>query len=133
MAITIEQLLKNKEIIKEKTAEKTTTLKIKSFKELFGEEEITIKSLEPGRLQELTLQANNNNYKLKTLVVYNAVTSPDLKNKDLQAGFECKTNPLGIVDKLFTPIEVRYIADEVSILSRLETRDPNEIVVEIKK
>lgn len=131
--ITIEQLLKNKEIIKEKTGEKTATLKIKSFGELFGEEEITIKSLEPEKLQELTLQANNNTYKLNILVVYNSVTSPNLKDKALQEGFGCKTNPLGIIDQLFTPIEVNKISDEVAILSRVNTRSPKEIILEIKK
>lgn len=131
--ITIEQLLKNKEIIKDKTSEKTTILKIKSFEELFGDDEIEIKSLEPSRLQELTLQANNNQYKLNVLVTYNAVTSPNLKDKKLQEEYGCKTNPLGIVDELFTPIEVNKISDEVAILSRVNTRSPEEIVLEIKK
>lgn len=132
MGITIEQLLKNKEVIKEKTSEKTATLRIPSFKEMFDEEEIIIKSLEPNRVQELTMQAGNNNYKLQVLVVYNAVISPNLKDKELQQGYECKTNPLGIVDKLFTPIEVKKISDEVAILSKMNTRSEKEIVVEIK-
>ena len=131
--ITIEQLLKNKEIIKEKTEEKTAILKIKSFGELFGDEEIEIKSLEPSRVQELTMQAGNNQYKLTVLVVYNAVTKPNLKDKELQAGYDCKTNPLGIVDALFSPIEVKKISDEVAILSKMNTRSEKEIVVEIKK
>src|SRR5471030_2576570 len=133
MGITIEQLLKNKEIIKEKTGEKTAILKIKSFKKLFDEEEITIKSLEPSRIQELAMQAGSNEYKTNVLVIYNAVTSPNLKDKGLQERYDCKTNPLGIVDKLFTPIEVKMISDEVAILSRFNTRSPKEIVLEIKK
>ncbi|MGE5627830.1 MAG: phage tail assembly chaperone [Solirubrobacterales bacterium] len=134
--IDIEILLKNKGAIEEKTGEKTKILEIESFKNLFGDGEITINSLDPNKMVEITQQADNVPYKIKSLVVYNAVelnNSTNLKDRKLHDAFGCKADPYEIVGKLFTPIEVQMIADEVSLLSGFEANKEDKVVTEIKK
>jgi hypothetical protein len=131
--ITIEQLLKNKGILEEKTGEKTMILEIKSLKEnpAFEDGEIMIKSLSPKTISEITRKSNNDTFVVKKNVVYEAVCSIDLKNKDLHTGFKCKANPIDIVEKIFTPAEITRISDMVSELSGFEGEQ--DLIKEIKK
>ena len=131
--ITIEQLLKNKKIIEEKTREKEMTLELKSFKdnEAFGDGEITIRSLDPKKLREITEKSNDDVYTFNKNVVYDSISSLDLKSKELHTAYGCKTNPLDIVEKLFYPNEIKAIADEVSKLSGLNKEEG--LIKEIKK
>lgn len=131
--ITLEQLLKNKNIIEEKTGEKEMTIELKSFKEnkAFEDGEITIKSLEPKKIKEITEKSNNDMFTFNKNVVYNAVSSIDLKNKELHTAYGCKSNPLDIVEKLFRPNEIKAIADEVDKLSGFNNE--TGLIKEIKK
>lgn len=131
--ITIEQLLKNKEIIEKKNEEKTMSLELKSFKENpnFEDGEITIKSLDPKKIKEITQKSNDDLFTFNKNIVYDAVCSIDLKNKGLHEGYNCKTKPLDIVEKIFTPAEIKVIADKVSKLSGMDVE--KDMIKEIKK
>jgi hypothetical protein len=131
--ITVEQLLKNKGIIEKKTGEKTMTVEVKSFKEdeAFGDGEITIKSLSPKKIRELSDKSNDDLFTFNKNVVYEAVTSMDLKNKELHAEYKCKSNPIDIVEKIFLPNEIKSISDKVESLSGLNKEV--DLIKEIKK
>ena len=129
--LNIETLLKNKGVIEEKTGEKTMTIEVKSFKEQFGDGEITIKSIDMNKMHDLGSMAGDNEYKMTTIVVYNAVVEPNLKDKELQKAYDCKSNPFKIVEKLFQPKEIKAISDKVAELSGIGNE--KDIVKEIKK
>lgn len=132
MAINIEQLLVNKGIIQEDTGEKQISIEIARLKEKLGDGEIKIKSLEINKIQEIANQTKNE-FSMAARVVYNAVTEPNLKDKELQKAFGCKTNPFAIVQEIFTPLEIKAIADKVAEISGLKDIDEGKIITEIKK
>lgn len=132
MAIDIKTLLEKKEVLKEKLGEKTLSLQIKSLKELFGDGEIIIKSLGMDKVQDILDMAKGNTYKASVIVVYNGVITPNLKDKELQQAFDCKTNPHGIVEAIFDPSEIKVISDKISLLSGIG-KNENEVIEEIKK
>lgn len=132
MAINIEQLLANKGIIQEDTGEKHISVEIARLKEKLGDGEIKLKSLEVNKIQEIANQTKNE-FSMATRVIYNAVLEPNLKDKELQKAFSCKTNPFAIVEQIFTPLEIKAIADKVAEISGLKELNEGEIIAEIKK
>lgn len=132
MAITIENLLINREIIEEDTGEKYVSIEIARLKEKLGDGEVKLKSLEINKLNEIMRQTNNE-YNMAVRVVYNSVLEPALKDKELQKAYGCKANPFGIVEKIFTPLEIKAIADKVAEISGLKGIDEGALITEIKK
>lgn len=126
MQLTIEKLLQDKEIIKKATGEKTTNLEIKRL-----DAEITIKSLSIDKIMQFAKEEKDE-YKASIKAVYSAVIDPNLKDNELLKAYSCKSNPYGIVEKIFTPAEIDIIANKIAILSGLNNFNENDLVVEIK-
>ncbi len=132
MALTAEMLLKNKKVIEERTAEKETTLKIKSLEGLVEDPTIKIRSLNYAEISKIQEEAGQDKIKMDILTCYNAVVEPNLKDKKVQEGYECKTNPYGIVEKIFEKQDVMFISGKIAKLSGLaETKEEN-VIEEIK-
>lgn len=128
----IEDLLKNKGILDDKTSEKREDIIIKSLKENgIGDGKITIKSLEMDKIQDAIKMAGGDIYKSSVIACYNGVVEPNLKDKKLHEGFGCKTNPHAIVEKIFDPSEIKVIADKITALSGVG-KSANEVIEEIK-
>lgn len=132
MTISIENLLINREIIEEDTGEKYVSIEIARLKEKLGDGEVKLKSLEINKLNEIMRQTNNE-YSMTVRVVYNSLLDPNLKDKELQKAYGCKANPFGIVEKIFTPLEIKAIADKVAEISGLKGIDEGALITEIKK
>lgn len=131
MQLTIENLLQNKGIIEEQTGEKTTNLLIKR---LGGE--ITIKSLEPKKLEQFIkeAQAGKSALEVNKKIIYTSVVEPNLKDKELIKEYGCKANPYDIVEKIFTITEINIIADKIAGLNGIgEIDNLEDFVEEIKK
>ncbi|NFG59604.1 hypothetical protein FC778_13000 [Clostridium botulinum] len=115
MELNIKDLLENKGILDEKNTEKTKVLEIKSLKSI-GDGKITIKNIDDETFDRIG-ETSKTDYELNKNALYNAVIEPNLKDKELQEGFGCKTNPIGIVRKLFTRAEIENISEEIGKLS----------------
>lgn len=134
MPITAEMLLKNKGILKERTGEKQGSIVLKELKKKLGDGEVKFKSTTMDRIHDLSKQCSDNDYKLTCMIVYDSLVEPNLKDKELQKGYECKATPYKIVEELFTAREVKIIGDKISNLSDIpDTKmKENEIIEEIK-
>lgn len=126
--MNIQDILKNKGILEDKNAEKTKKLEIASLKNI-GDGTITIKNLDDPTFDKVE-KMSKTDYELNKNAIYQAVIEPDLKSKELQEAFGCKTNPVGIVRKLFTRAEIDMISSEIGKLSGM--RQENGLIKEIK-
>ncbi|MGN2336789.1 phage tail assembly chaperone [Clostridium cagae] len=113
--MNIKDLLENKGILDEKNTEKTKVLEIKSLKSI-GDGKIKIKNIDDETFDRIG-ETSKTDYELNKNALYNAVIEPNLKDKELQEGLGCKTNPIGIVRKLFTRAEIENISEEIGKLS----------------
>jgi len=132
MAMSAEMLLKNKGIIKERTEEKETTVKLKSLEGKVEDPTIRIKSLnfdEINRIQEL---AGVDKMFMDILTCYNAVVEPNLKDEKLREGYDCKTDPYKIVETIFEKQEVMFISSKIAELSGLGKIKSEDVIEEIK-
>lgn len=132
MTMTAEMLLKNKKIIEERTAPKEITVKLKSLVGKVEDPTIKIKSLDFDEMSKIEQESGGDKVKMDILTCYNAVIEPVLKDKKLQEGFECKTNPHGIVEKLFEKQEIMFISGKVAKLSGYRTNREDDVIEEIK-
>ncbi len=131
MSITAEQLLKNKDILEEKTGAKTLQLKIKSLEGKFDDPTIEIKSIDMKRFFELREQGKNP-YEVNKMVCYECITEPNLKDKDLQAGYGVKSNPYAIVEKFLSPSEINSVSDKIGEISGVEIDKTKVLIEEVK-
>ncbi len=113
--MNIKDVLENAGILDEKNSEKTKKLKIASLKDI-GDGTITIKSIDDEILDSIE-KMSKTTFELNKNAVYQGCVEPNLKDKEFQAGLKCKTNPLGIVRKIFSRAEVEIIAEEIGKLS----------------
>lgn len=113
--MNIKDILENKGVLDEKNSEKTKKLKIASLKEI-GDGTITIKSIDDETLDSIE-KMSKTAFELNKNAVYQGCIEPNLKDKEFQAELKCKTNPLGVVRKLFSRAEVEMIATEIGKLS----------------
>lgn len=132
MAMTAEMLLKNKGIIKERTDTKETTLKIKSLEGKIDDPTITIKSLDINEMKKIQNEAGGDEFKMAILACYNGIVEPNLKDKKLHQGYECKSEPYKIVENIFEKQEFKYIANKIGELSGLGNVKEEDIIEEIK-
>lgn len=113
--MNIKDVLENAGILDEKNSEKTKKLKITSLKDI-GDGTITIKSINDETLDKIE-KISKTAFELNKNAVYQGCIEPNLKNKEFQEGLKCKTNPLGVVRKMFSRAEVEMIAEEIGKLS----------------
>lgn len=132
MAMSAEMLLKNKGIIEERTNEKQVTIELKSLVGKVEDPTIKIKSLTFGEMSRIQEEAAGDKNKIDILTCYNAVVEPNLKDKKIHEGYGVKSNPYGIVEKIFEKQEVIFISGKVAYISGLKTIKPDEVVSEIK-
>lgn len=126
--ITIENLLKNKEIIEAGTAVKEVELEIKRLKDT-----IKIRSLDVNKLINLT-DTCKNQYEANVKIVYYGMLEPNVRDKELQEAYKVQTNPYKIVESIFKPIEINLISDKVCEISGLkDVENMDELVKEVKK
>ena len=64
-------------------------------------------------------------------LVYECVKTPNLKNADLQEAFEC-VEPIDIVNKLFTDIEISAISQQIMDLYGITGNTGVTVVDDIK-
>ena len=126
--MNIQDILKNKGILDEKSAEKRKSFEVASLKDI-GDGKITIKSIDDATYNMIEKMSKSNN-ELNINAVYQACIEPNLKDKELQTGLDCKTNPVGVVRKLFSPAEVEMIATEIGKISGMH-HEPG-LIKEIK-
>ncbi len=130
MSITAEMLLKNKQIIKERTAEKQLKIKVKGLEEILEDPTATIKSLDINTITRISQQANGDVVLSNILTVYNGMVEPNLKDKNLQKGYEVKAHE--IVTEILDLDEVQHIAAKISKLSGFTNSKEADIIEEIK-
>ena len=105
--ITLQKLLRRKEqMLEAKKTPKTAALYIKSL-----DGTITIEGATSALAKDAQEMENGDIY-----LVYQCVTDPCLKAKELQEGFGC-IEPMEIVEKLFDPGEIPQISVECLRLS----------------
>lgn len=113
--LTLDELIRRKMQIQEaKRQRKTKELYIESL-------DGTITLTEPTK--ELMVDVTNmdgDSYSINKYVVYNCVSEPCLKSKELQECYEC-IEPSDIVDKLFSYGEVMQIGTHLNELAGLTT------------
>lgn len=126
--MNIKDVLENAGILDEKNSEKTKKLKIESLKNI-GDGKITIKSIDDETLDSIE-KMSKTGFELNKNAVYQGCIEPNLKDKEFQAGLKCKTNPLGVVRKMFSRAEVEMIATEIGKLSGMYQQ--KDMVKEIK-
>lgn len=103
--LTIKDLLANKEQMKDKKKQRAQDLYIESL-----DAEITIQ--EPSRalaLEALEMAQAGKSDEADIHLVYQCVTEPDLKNKELQKAFGC-VEPTDIVSMIFRSGEISAIS-----------------------
>ena len=66
-------------------------------------------------------------YDAKLMMCVEGIVEPDLRNKDLQAHFECKSEK-DLCEKLFG-MEITEISDAISLLSGVDTEEDHEETV----
>ncbi|NFH70081.1 hypothetical protein FDC35_13400 [Clostridium botulinum] len=115
MKLNIKDVLENAGILDEKNSEKTKKLKIASLKDI-GDGTITIKSIDDETLDSIE-KMSKTTFELNKNAVYQGCIEPNLKDKEFQTGLKCKTNPLGVVRKMFSRAEIEMIATEIGKLS----------------
>lgn len=113
--MNIKDVLENAGILDEKNSEKTKKLKIASLKDI-GDGTITIKSIDDETLDSIE-KMSKTTFELNKNAVYQGCIEPNLKDKEFQTGLKCKTNPLGVVRKMFSRAEIEMIATEIGKLS----------------
>lgn len=123
-----EDLLKHKKIIDEKNEIKYDSFKVKSL-EGIGDGKVTIRSIDDDEYDAI-LRSSKDDYEVNKNALYRAVTEPNLQDKALQEGFDCKANPLDIVRKIFSRVEIDYISGRIGKLSNLTGGE--DIIQEIK-
>ncbi|NFI33814.1 hypothetical protein FDA37_16635 [Clostridium botulinum] len=126
--MNIKDVLENAGILDEKNSEKTKKLKIASLKDI-GDGTITIKSIDDEILDSIE-KMSKTTFELNKNAVYQGCVEPNLKDKEFQTGLKCKTNPLGVVRKMFSRAEVEMIASEIGKLSGMYQE--KDMVNEIK-
>ena len=126
--MNIKDILKNKGILEEKNAEKTKNFEVPSLKGI-GDGTITIKSIDDDTY-DMIEKMSKSNTQLNINAVYQACVEPNLKDKELQTGLDCKTNPVGVVRKIFSPAEIEMISTEIGKLSGMH-HEPG-LIKEIK-
>lgn len=126
--MNIKDVLENAGILDEKNSEKTKELEIASLKDI-GDGKITIKSFDDETLDRIE-KMSKTAFELNKNAVYQGCIEPNLKDKEFQAGLKCKTNPLGVVRKMFSRAEVEMIATEIGKLSGMYQQ--KDMVKEIK-
>ena len=126
--ITIENLLKNKDIIEAQTGVKEVELEIKRLKDT-----VKIKSLDVNKLLNL-VDSCKNQYEANVKIVYYGMLQPNLKDNELQEAYKVRTNPYKIVESIFKPIEINLIADKICEISGLkDVENMDQLVQEVKK
>ena len=90
---------------------------------------VKIKSLDRATMSRITEQAEGDNLLNLDFNVYNGVVEPNLKNKDLQKGYEVIAH--NIVEKIFDWDEIRYIENRIGKLSGFGKKE-GEVIEEIK-
>ena len=126
--ITIENLLKNKDIIEAQTGLKEVELEIKRLKDT-----VKIKSLDVNKLLNL-VDSCKNQYEANVKIVYYGMLMPNLKDNELQEAYKVRTNPYKIVESIFKPIEINLIADKICEISGLkDVENMDQLVQEVKK
>ncbi|WP_294376901.1 phage tail assembly chaperone [uncultured Clostridium sp.] len=96
-------------------------------------DDIELKAVDVERLLDLTYTCKNE-YTAQIRTVYEGVTEPNLKDKDLwkQLGVSIG-NPYEVVKKIFKPYEIIDIANKILEISGLnEVPSKNEMQEEIK-
>lgn len=108
--LTLDELIRRKMQIQEaKRQRKTKELYIESL-------DGTITLTEPSREVLSDASQIEDAYAVNRYVVYNCVTSPNLKSAELQEAFDC-AEPYDIVDQLFSYGEVMQIGGFLNTLS----------------
>lgn len=112
----------------------TGTVKSKRLAKLLGEKEaeIKIREIKSRRLNDIVsyqIDGKGNfdyakSYDAKIMMCVEGITEPDLRNKDLQGHFGCKSAK-ELCEKLFG-MEITMISDEISLLSGVETDTDTE-------
>lgn len=125
--LTLKTLLERKEqIINQKKTRATAELYVKSL-----DGTITIVAPDRAIIADSTEMGESDGTKGDMYVVYQCVTEPSLKSKELQEAYGC-VEPLDIVEKLFLPGEISAIAKELLELAGYDQNGVKKISDEVK-
>ena len=122
--ITLKELMARKEqMLASKKVQKTKELYVSSL-------EGTITITEPTR--DIILEASGmEDNKGDVYTVYQCVTEPNIKDRELQKEFEC-VEPMDIVEKVFSAGEITNIALKCIELAGYGQNSIKELVTDIK-
>lgn len=125
--ITLKALLEKKEqILNSKKTRKTAELYVKSL-------DGTITVIAPNRaiITDSAEMGGDDGTMGDVYIVYQCVTEPALKSKELQDAFEC-IEPMEIVEKLFLPGEINAIAKELLELAGYDQNGVRKVTDDVK-
>ena len=121
-------LLANKRIIDEKNSQKTKTFNVKSLEKI-GDGKVIIRSIDDEEYDAID-RSSKTEYEMNMNAVYRAVVEPDLRNAELHKAYEVMDNPVKIVRKIFSRVEVNNIANEIAKLSNMVQK--KDLIKEVK-
>lgn len=125
--ITLELLLKRKEqMLEAKKTRKTAELYVKSL-----DGTITVTAPDRAIITDSADMGGEDGMMGDAYIVYQCVTDPSLKSKELQEAFEC-VEPLDIVEKIFLPGEISAIAKELLELAGYDQNGVRNVTDDIK-
>lgn len=125
--ITLKSLLDKKEqILNSKKTRKKAELYVKSL-----DGTITVTAPDRAIITDSAEMGDNDGIMGDIYVVYQCVTEPALKSKELQDAFEC-VEPMEIVEKIFLPGEISAIAKELLELAGYDEDGVRNVTDDIK-
>ena len=117
---------KKEQILNSKKTRKTAELYVKSL-------DGTITVVAPNRaiITDSAEMGGDDGTMGDVYIVYQCVTEPALKSKELQDAFEC-IEPMEIVEKLFLPGEINAIAKELLELAGYDQNGVRKVTDDVK-
>lgn len=120
--LTVEEILKRKDFYKNRH---------KELHSLYLERlDTVVKYHIPDRAISMTSMGMGDD-SADPFIITQCLVEPNLQDENLLDEFGCKDTPLDIVEMLFTPGEIYFIA--VSILSSAGYNDKNTVIDDLKK
>lgn len=137
--LTIDLLIENDERLSEDFKEKRKIFTIKRLEEKLGEGngDIEIRSITINELFDIEkkakIQSNKvgDMYTIAKMIVAKGLVSPNIKSEELLKAKGC-VKATDLIDKIFKPMEINEIADEITKLSDLDNNNESTLVEKIK-
>ncbi len=125
--ITLKALLDKKEqLLNANKTRRTAELYVKSL-----DGTITVVAPDRAIITDSAEMGGNDGIMGDIYVVYQCVTEPALKSKELQDAFEC-VEPMEIVEKIFLPGEISAIAKELLELAGYDQDGVKKVTDDVK-